>query len=566
MLGRAGGGAAAGSGGNTSMRATTPPSYRVPGASMAAKAAAAAGGAGGPTGVAGAEHGPKGQSAAGAAGGSLPPPATPTGGARSSDVGCVTDSEGFQLVRGKSWRRGRATASQGAVTGGGSVDEGGPAAQGGEPLCGPAEEGGGEGGEGDEPRAPAPTDLHRAWQDEVAVVRQLKAQGLASDHPAMRAATEARDGAERAWRDAKDPAPAPVRLARAQAKLDRALELQGDAHTALLEYEQLHRERLAALRTKLQEARERVATRREQLEEIQEEVGAEAQGARTTAAQGAAAAKEVHDTICGTVAPTIAALVEQLDSSTPAWTVLNGLLGTLSTSTTALERAFTRGRGAQRFDIAETTKGGAGGAQAGGGDTSSEWSESHELPEGGSTGHGSGAAGATGTTWAANDGEHWGDAHDDCRMDTDEWGCDQFQDPYWGAASRWEECGHGKWTRASTDWADAWEHEHGRTEGALDQPPPARRRLEPAAGAAAAAAAPATPRVAGDKGEGGTPIDESRLVDQRKRQHADRLQRIVQAAIDAGIQPLTHQGEELQMLDPFQLDAWVAEHLPEGGR
>ncbi len=86
--------------------------------------------------------------------------------------------------------------------------------------------------EEDGPQAPTPSALHRAWQDEVAVVRQLKSQGLAPEHPAMRAAAEARDVAEKAWRDAKDPVPASVRLARAQAKLDRAIELQGESHRA----------------------------------------------------------------------------------------------------------------------------------------------------------------------------------------------------------------------------------------------------------------------------------------------------------------------------------------------
>ncbi len=50
-------------------------------------------------------------------------------------------------------------------------------------------------------------------------------------------------------------------------------------------------------------------------------------------------------------------------------------------------------------------------------------------------------------------------------------------------------------------------------------------------------------------------------IEARKQQHNERVQRIVTTAIDMGVQPLTAQGEELQALDPHQLDAWVAENL-----
>ncbi len=111
----------------------------------------------------------------------------------------------------------------------------------------------------------------------------------------------------------------------------------------------------------------------------------------------------------------------------------------------------------------------------------------------------------------------------------------------WGTGARWEERGHGKWARAS--WADSWEQEREAAETA-----PVRRRLEP--GTTAGAVAPSA-----------EPADEAAAAEQRKRQHAERVQRIVLAAIDAGIQPMSESGEELHMLDPHALDAWVAEHL-----
>ncbi len=367
----------------------------------------------------------------------------------------------------------------------------------------------------------------------------------------MRAAVQARDAAERAWRGAKDPVPAPVRLARAQAKLDRAIALQGDSYNALVEYECQHRERLAALRAKLGEARERVAERRKQLEDIQCEVGAEANGGRGTAEQRDAA-RQAHDAICSTVAPTLATLIDQLDTATPAYTVLNGLLGTLSNTTAALEKAFAAPtRDTQRFDIGDTGRGREEGDMGDDyGDANSEWSESHEVygDDGSAPAKGGGAPARNPT--AEVRGREGGGGDD---MDTDDWW--GGGGPSWGGAARWQECGHGKWARSAGSWADSWEQEHDRTVDDPAQPPAARRRLEPA---------PATPQVAGGNATAPSPVDEAALIEQRKRQHSTRLEGIVLAAIDAGIQPLTEMGEELHVLDPHQLDAWVAERFPEG--
>ncbi len=65
---------------------------------------------------------------------------------------------------------------------------------------------------------PEPTALRQRWQQEVGIVKQLARQGLKPDHPAMVAACEARDEAERKWRGAKSPAPLATRLGWAQKK------------------------------------------------------------------------------------------------------------------------------------------------------------------------------------------------------------------------------------------------------------------------------------------------------------------------------------------------------------
>ncbi len=369
----------------------------------------------------------------------------------------------------------------------------------------------------------------------------------------MQAACTARDSAEKAWRGAKDPAPAAVRLARAQAKLDRAIDIQSESRQALAEYEEAHRQMLATLQARLEEDRARVRLRRQQLEAVQEEVGAEGLGARTRAKQSEAA-RQVHSALCGTVAPTIAALVEQLDSATPAWSVLNGLLGTLSQTKSTLEEAFNAAPGTQRYNIAD-----GAGADAEEDEWeedwegASQWSESHDIhaeaPAARSSAWGAAAA-ASDTHVAATPtgptGDRDADQGDQC-MGTGEWWDSSSQ--AWGPGARWQACGHGKWARAS--WADSWEGEQEGQGSTVEQPAAARRRLEdaPARGLCCEGAA-------GDQ--------EQADVEERKRQYERRVQHIVTAAIDAGIQPLTADGEELQVLDPRRLDEWVATYFPEG--
>jgi hypothetical protein len=132
-------------------------------------------------------------------------------------------------------------------------------------------------------------------------------------------------------------------------------------------------------------------------------------------------------------------------------------------------------------------------------------------------------------------------------MDTEDW----WGSPYaqWRGASRWQACGHGKWSRSN--WADAHEQERAEECAEDDSPPAARRRLEPA---------PAM----GGVNAGTVPSGEAAEEGQRRRLHEGRIQRIVLAAIEAGIQPITPAGEELQQLDARQLEEWITEHFPAG--
>ncbi len=556
-----GGRAEAGGGAGTATKEhDRAPTFRVPGASVAAKAAGGHSSNGSWAEVAGAR----------APGGAAAPP---PGGATATRVAQPNaredddvDADGFRVVKGRKGRNSTA-GDAGAEAG----------MQGGEQTARPADQGATRRGDDDDARdgtrddadanhePPTTADLRQRWQDEITLVKKLRGQGLPDHHPVMRAACTARDQAEQAWRGAKEPAPASVRLGRAQQRLDRAIALQADARRALWDAEAEHRARMSALQATMDECTERVRLRREQLGTVQAEVGAGSAQATGAGQAQQAAIRKVHEAISGEVGPAIAALVDQLDTSAPAWTTLNGVLGTLAMSKAALEGAV----GQQdpkptQYDIGDCADHDCDAM----GDGDSEWSESHEVqaPQWGT--------GSAGSGW-----QGWGDEQqgaEDCdqSMGTGQWW--DVPTRRWGEATRWRTCGHGQWTKAS--WADQLEEEQDDSRDSDGQPPVARRRLDAAGGdqatkdgqeqgqeqlqpqpqqqalqrtevqqAASASAADSTERE--DPGEA-------------RRRHQARINRITEMAVEAGVTPLTKGGEDLLVLDPAQLEAWVAECLP----
>ncbi len=396
---------------------------------------------------------------------------------------------------------------------------------------------------------PTAADLRQRWQDEISVVKRLRSLGLPEDHPVMRAACTARDEAEQTWRGSKEPAPASIRLGRAQQRLDRAITLQAEARRAIWDEEAAHKERMAALQATMEECTERVQLRQKQLGEVQEEVGAgsaKAAGARQAQQD---AMRRVHEAICGEVGPAIEALVEQLDSNAPAWATLNGLLGTLARSKATLEGAVEQQgpRPPAQYDIANDERRDLDDIDEEG----TEWSESHEVEE-----------------------HQWG--RGDQTMGTGDW----WDGPAsrWGGAAHWTTSRHGHWTKAN--WADQLEEEQGAGRDDDGQPPAARRRLDGTGGDQATKEAQGqeqrqpTPQqrapqqaeaqqgAPGSAAGGTAPGD----AEEAKRRHQARINRVTEMAVDAGVTPLTKGGEDLQVLDSAQLDAWVAEHMPAAHR
>ncbi len=531
-------------------RASTPagrpdaPTFRAPGSSVAARAIEAK--SSGPLRAAGATV---------AAGGGPAGGQTATGNSSTTHADDMADDDGdgFQTVqpRGKARRKlGGAGGSGRVADGHGSGNGANLGGGGGGGACGPTDgdaDAAGDDHDADAEEAPAPADLRRRWQSEIAVVKRLGQQGLSADHPAMVAACQARDDAERAWREAKDPTPLSVRLSRAQAKVDRAVNLMADTRTAIQQLEDDYKSKRATLEEKLAEDRSRVQMRRQQLEQVQAEAGAGSGGAATQQA-GRDAARRVHSAMCNDMAPAVAALVEQVSSDSPAWQILNGLLSQLATSQHELQQAFQEPpTAAQRqqqqqqphsFDIGDD-----GAQDPGDGDGSSEWSESHDLR-------------AHGGDDPNDDG--WGpwtcpqlDPAQDQSMGGGEW----WDDPHWKSRTKWTSSGYGQWSR--TSWADSWEEERQQdgeeaTQGAAKH----RRKLGQSATSTSAEAD-------GTAAASSVPSGEAEAAAAaRLRQYNERVSAIVSTAIDRGIQPITDEGEELHVLTPAQLDEWVAAKLP----
>ncbi len=533
--GRAGQSSAAGA---ARARADEPPSFRVPGASVAAVAAAKA--------SASSSNGTWASKVGGAVPGAAAAPAqrgaslerTAAGNGPAEDG---LDDEGFQQVARRNRRKGQAADVGGAATQGQGrhTDAGAVSDDDGDLASGDADAAGGD-DDGDQP--PTIADLQQAWRDEIALIKKLRGQGVQDGHPAMCAAREARDAAEQAWRTAKEPAPPAVRLGRAQSKLDRAVVLQSEARQAILEEERGHRERLAALQATMDTCTERVALRRRQVQEIQAEVGAAGGNGGVAMRAQMEAIKAVHGTICQEVGPTLAALAEQVGTETPAWATLNSLLAKLADTKATLEGATSRpasqyhiGDGEDRWE------------------SCTDWSESHDV-HGQHWGRGGARQGQDqGGEQAMDDGTG------DEAMGTDQW----WDTPTrrWGAAAKWQPNGYGQWSRAS--WADHLEAEMEDDQDGDGQPPTVRRRLGGQGSGdeqQQSSAPPQPPRPAAPQAaSAGGPSDDPH---ERQRKHQARINHIIALAVESGVTPLTSSGEELVMLGPEQLEEWVASCLP----
>ncbi len=105
--------------------------------------------------------------------------------------------------------------------------------------------------------------------------RRMRGDGDQED-PALRTLRDARDEAERAWRGAKPPAPLPIRMGRAQTKLDKANAALRKARHAIEEFDEWAGNQRADLVRKAEEARQWYLWRNKQMEDLHAEAAGRA--------------------------------------------------------------------------------------------------------------------------------------------------------------------------------------------------------------------------------------------------------------------------------------------------
>ncbi len=524
------------------------PTFRVPGASVAAKAVAARASAAAASSVQATGIGKQGMGGGGNAG---------TGSSKCDTN--LLDEDGFQTVRRRGGRARNSAAGDLARELGSDADDvdmAGNATPGAED-----EEGVDEDDDDGAEAEPEPTALRQRWQQEIVVVKQLARQGIKPDHPAMVAACEARDEAEKKWREAKSPAPLATRLGWAQKKLDRAIGIQAETRLEMVELEKDFNAKWAVLQARMEEDSERVNKRRRQLQTVQEEAGGSA--TQRLRGGGGEAVRKACDTLRHTVAPALVELAEQLGTGTEAWATVNGLLSTLSSSQQVMEEALDNA--APTFNMAYEDE--------------SVWSESHDLRDSPFDHDAQAADGGgmyaqqqqqcTHQAWQQHQPQHlqqeqqWSDQREQNYGgdggDAMHW--HHWHQAGWTCAPRWRENGHGQWTR--TSWADAWESEH-CADADMDEPPEPQCKHRRQGGAtydkdeAAAGTGGGDPGMAGQSSQ----APSQQRVGEGDRHHAEMLANVVAAAVKAGVQPITASGEDLQLLDAQQLAAWAAENIP----
>jgi hypothetical protein len=273
--------------------------------------------------------------------------------------------------------------------------------------------------------------------------------------------------------------------------------------------------------------------------------------------------------LCKSIGPELAALVERLRDGSEEWQAANRVLATLSASQRRLEEAAgLHDEPPHTYDIGDDDDDFDAMSQT------SPWSESHELREAGGAAYGDDGDGMG----ADFDGQA-GDAAGDCGAEGwRRWRDDQWQSPQWRVDQ------YGRWHRAS--WADLWETEQ-RNGGdwGMGQQTGAAATSSAAVGAQAARRAggphdaetgePSTKhrrQLPSGNGTSDGAVAEPALGAgtaaalaphgaDRDAAFARRVAEVVERAVGMGVQPISETGDELIMLSPELLSKWVSEHL-----
>ncbi len=448
------------------------------------------------------------------------------------------------------------------------------------------EAGGGEDGDDDGAEATAAT-LKCKLDEEVAMVKWLEREGVAPEHPSMRAALAARDAAERSWRAARSPQPVGKRMGWAQARLDRALRQQERVVQELAIFDsevKAHRDKIGE---RLLAAKARVSKQREALESLQEEA-ASLVLPTDKHGRGRQVCSQAADGIAAKVAPHLLELAAAVPAGTTAATKLAEVMGHIEAIQLQLRSVAGEG-GEPQGNRPPESRAPHQAFDIGDGATSEAWSESHELDE---------RCGGTSTAGA---------------------GKAQGQTPN----LHWQTRGFGRWAKGSDTGAGSAAAEPAgggeATAGGTAQLPGAAplsqpcaatrgRTVDSAAGVAAMVGVDGIGRADDDQSTGqpaakarkgqtaedsedaaaavqhtrravecmaqqaaaasaaASTADAAALARQQMQAHAGAVAAVTNRAIAQGVQPVTVDGNDLIVLDAEELARWAAEHLgPEAG-
>ncbi len=427
-----------------------------------------------------------------------------------------------------------------------------------------------------------PTKLRDNYRELDRAVRDLeKRGGFGQDGTALRALREARDKAERLWREAKPPAPLPTRLGWAEAKLDKAAAALTKARMAIDDLDTEYERRREELYQRVGVAESWYRWRQQQLDELHDEAAQRAPS-RWRAAEGGEGA-EVRDKIRDQILPQIQLVMEHLDGNPEILDKLSLVAAGLVDAESRLEARSAGGR-AERFNMADgdddelatdgTTRttaarsdlveaqpiggpGGPGGEGKGGKSKTAEWRS--EGPGRWSRAAAAGKAGGTGVATATQGtsptdqpgqgtGAGGGSAGDDRGPGDGDEGMEDAQ-----PASDEEDADTSKRRQRRRRCTDEEAREEARL--AADR----RRAEELRQQQAAAVAAQVNSFNAGAGGFGS-----NAALSHAAQSFVLEVQRAQERAAAKEIEPKTKDGRSLLQLAPLELREWVTENLGDG--
>ncbi len=201
---------------------------------------------------------------------------------------------------------------------------------------------------------PDPQRLRSIFEAHARAVRDLekrsKADGGVED-PALRTLRDARDEAERVWRNAKAPVPLSVRMGRAQAKLEKATAAVSKARYAIEEFDEWVDQRRAELVQKAEEARQWYLWRDQQMDALHAEA-AEKNNGKTNGGGGLGGrGVDMSGRIIGDWLPQVQALLEHVQGNPEIEERLSALAAGMQDAGQELQQ--TKGDSAECFDIGD---------------------------------------------------------------------------------------------------------------------------------------------------------------------------------------------------------------------